>query len=219
DPFDPILNLFDNNGFVTAIDDSNGGTDRCGDVTGLRLPPGDYAACVSDFDPATDIGVAGGDNTIIGIRLTIDASPAPVDEAGDTFDTATPLGPLPANQTFNINPQNDVDCWSFDITVESNVTITLDNGSDTCAAGTFDTDSFLFDSVGTDLGEADITAGDECGDFAEQLPAGTYEVCVHDFNDNDTLTGVTITVSATAVDDFGDITNPTREVFPFPDEL
>jgi hypothetical protein len=95
----------------------------------------------------------------------------------------------------------------------------VSNGGGACS-GTYDTLVTLVDSTGAAVGtpvDDPETGSERCGDIVGRtVDPGAYAVCINDVPATglNVLTNVQVEVSATAIDDFGDRSNPARISLP-----
>jgi hypothetical protein len=101
---------------------------------------------------------------------------------------------LPLTTVVDIGTNTDEDCYQFTLDADALVAADL---SGTCTSSE-DTEIFLLDQAGTELGRNDDDGSSLCSTLGLNLAAGTYRLCVIEHNQDDVAIGVDMTITADA---------------------
>ena len=142
------------------------------------------------------------------LTVIVSDSPTPVDDYGNSFNTAYNLGSgSHVEKSGQIDPETDVDYFKFSVSGTANVTIQT--------TGDGDTYGYLYNS-----GQAEIAKNDDSGEGAnfritQELTAGTYYIKVQAY-ENDSVLDYTLVLDKTAVQTATKLSTPVITDIPSP---
>jgi hypothetical protein len=154
----------------TVITTSAAGGSSSESIT-RQLSAGTYYARVYRY--------SGDTNYSLSLNATA-VAPVPIDNAGNTLDTARIVGTLTATQSFSdwVGSADIDDYYSFNVTTLSNVNLNLTGLS-------ADVDLYLLNSSGTVISSSEA-GGTTSESITRQLSAGTYYARVNRYSDDTT---------------------------------